>query len=520
MDLYELMKLVRLLQNLFKQLYYANPRSQLVLLIISLLSQDLPIYCSAKKHLKIAKSNEQDHQLAYGLSASYCINNVMHQPKMLKQQAQFLQDNSLLFKSFNCVYKQMDTQESMHFQQCLQRMHEQISNCNKLAQINCTIGSKVSGGDCNWDGLNYVDKTCTNFIKITHNKCQYLLDQCAVNNGQMNCQTWQNSCSSYSIQDNCVITSQIKKCIWIATALRNTICAHFHNTYNSDQECQSHPVSDDTCTVVYKIGGLGFVLKTKLIVRIIQHKSNVIKTISNYAGVDDCKWSMEKCYSLSTFAAGACWNIQNWMHKTGLLQKKCSRFNIHRLLSIGYNMSSKKKRLLNVLLVNLLVNGEQSASCFRFTDGLCVRNSAVPPTCQSVAQASDYALQTGLTGLDHSKCQAYNSLCTSVSDGTGCQIISKVVQVILKQILVQLLRQVINAYIMVVLESLQLPRQITQQYQQDLKLTLMDMLQLEVVLHTKKKYPGIDLDAQNHQLENVIYTQLLLGSVLSELHDK
>ncbi|CAD8145016.1 unnamed protein product [Paramecium octaurelia] len=61
-------------------------------------------------------------------------------------------------------------------------------------------------------------------------------------------------------------------------------------------------------------------------------------------------------------------------------------------------------------------------ACTKRTDGLkCFWNaSASPAACQDITSTNCNAL-TSLTGATHASCQAYNTACTVISDGTACQ---------------------------------------------------------------------------------------------------
>ncbi|CAD8070415.1 unnamed protein product [Paramecium primaurelia] len=415
--------------------------------------QDLPISCSARRASENCEILRSGFPTCLWVSTSSSCVEKSCATANLVGTSNAISPGS--FSVVNCssyltVCVKMDAQGA-----CIQTQNPCISNntsdgcmnkpssCNVLVQDNCTIGSTISG-NCYWNGSNCVDKTCANIIKITHNECNSIFDQCTVNNGQTSCQPLQDQCSFYSIQDNCIITSKNKKCLWTGIACRNATCADAPDTiaYDSDQECQGYPVPDDTCTVIYKIGGLGCASKlTNCTDYMIQAQCH--QTISNQTGIDDCKWIVDKCYSLSTFATGACSSFKGTQamclqYRTGCTnvvsasaQSACS---VDCTLKTGVNLTfsdcqavdvscSVKKDGTGCIVIQSTCQGyeQQSANCFRSTAGLCIMNNAVPPTCQSVTQASECVLLIGQTGLDHAKCQAYNSLCTSLSDGSGCQ---------------------------------------------------------------------------------------------------
>ncbi|CAD8183449.1 unnamed protein product [Paramecium pentaurelia] len=317
------------------------------------------------------------------------------------------------------------------------------SSCSSLVSSNCQNGSKASG-DCYWNGSSCVDRTCANIIQTTHNSCNTTFNQCTVNNGGTACQTLATACTSYSTQENCKFTSTNKNCVWTGLACRNATCADAPDTtsYDSDTECLAYPTPSETCTVVYKVGAQGCVSKSANCSDYMT-SAQCHKTLTNLTANDDCKWIVDRCYALSSFATGACTTFKGTKTMCEGYRAGCTNIvgaassascTLDCTLKTGSGLTfadcqaldstcSVKKDGTGCIAIQSTCAGYGStaANCFRSSAsgnaGYCTMNT----NCQSVTSASECALVTGLTGLDHSKCQLYHSSCTSLKDGTGCQ---------------------------------------------------------------------------------------------------
>nr|P13837.1 RecName: Full=G surface protein, allelic form 156; Flags: Precursor [Paramecium primaurelia]CAA27514.1 unnamed protein product [Paramecium primaurelia] len=317
------------------------------------------------------------------------------------------------------------------------------SSCSSLVSSNCRDGSKASG-DCYWNGSSCVDKTCANIIQTTHNSCNTTFNQCTVNNGGTACQTLATACTSYSTQENCKFTSTNKNCVWTGLACRNATCADAPDTtaYDSDTECLAYPTPSETCTVVYKVGAQGCVSKSANCSDYMT-SAQCHKTLTNLTANDDCKWIVDRCYALSSFATGACTTFKGTKtmcegYRAGCTNtvgaassasctldctlKTGSGLTFADCQALDSTCSVKKDGTGCIAIQSTCAGyGSTAANCFRSsasgTAGYCAMNT----NCQSVTSAAECAFVTGLTGLDHSKCQLYHSSCTSLKDGTGCQ---------------------------------------------------------------------------------------------------
>ncbi|CAD8176961.1 unnamed protein product [Paramecium pentaurelia] len=313
------------------------------------------------------------------------------------------------------------------------------SSCSGLVQQNCKDGSK-SSGDCYWNGSNCVDKTCSNIIQTSHNNCIGIFDQCTVNNGGTACQALATACTAYTTQENCKKTSTNKNCIWTGLACRSATCADAPDTtlFDSDTECLGYPTPSETCTVVYKVGASGCVPKSTNCTDYMT-QAQCHKTILNLTATDDCKWIVDKCYALSTFATGSCTTFKGTQQMCQGYRAGCTNVlgatsstscTLDCTLKTGSNLSfqdcqaldticSVKKDGSGCLAIQSSCAGYVlQANCFRAGSGLCGWNGSA---CLSITTAAECVHVSGLTGLDQAKCQGYNPLCTSLVDGTGCQ---------------------------------------------------------------------------------------------------
>ncbi|CAD8202267.1 unnamed protein product [Paramecium octaurelia] len=320
------------------------------------------------------------------------------------------------------------------------------TSCSQLVQQNCKDGSK-SNGDCYWNGSNCVEKTCTNIISTTHNDCYNIFNQCTVNDNGTACLQLASACTSYKIQENCKITSTQKNCYWTGTVCRNAICDDTPDSdlFDSDEECLKYQTQNGTCTIIAKVGGQGCVQKQPVCSN-YKTSSQCHKTLSNVNAQDDCKWINGICYSLSTFATGACSTFKGTQEMCKAYRQGCTNVanaststacTLDCTLRIGSGLTfqdcqnvdptcSVKKDGSGCIVIQSTCTGYGTTdiNCYKSgatgTQSNCLMNKATPPSCQAVSSASDCALLSG-SGLDHAKCQAYNIACTSLGNGSGCQ---------------------------------------------------------------------------------------------------
>nr|CAA09180.1 surface antigen G [Paramecium tetraurelia] len=319
------------------------------------------------------------------------------------------------------------------------------SSCSSLVSSNCQLGSKASG-DCYWNGSSCVDRTCANITQTTHNSCQSTFNQCTVNNGGTACQPLATACTSYSTQENCKFTSTNKNCVWTGLACRNATCADAPDTasYDTDTECLAYPTPSETCTVVYKVGAQGCVPKSANC-SVYMTQAQCHKTITNLTANDDCKWVVDRCYAISSFATGACTTFKGTQTMCQGYRAGCTNTGgatsstactLDCTLKTGTGLTfadcqaldstcSVKKDGTGCIVIQSACTGygTTAANCFRSSAsgnaGYCALNGS--STCVTVSAAADCAFVTGLTGLDHTKCQLYHTSCTALKDGTGCQ---------------------------------------------------------------------------------------------------
>ncbi|CAK70235.1 unnamed protein product (macronuclear) [Paramecium tetraurelia] len=310
------------------------------------------------------------------------------------------------------------------------------TSCSQLVQQNCKDGSK-SNGDCYWNGSNCVEKICTNIILKTHNDCYNIFNQCTVNDDGTACIPLATACNSYKIQENCKIASTQKNCYWTGTVCRNAICDDTPDSdlFDSDEECLKYQTQNETCTIIAKVGGQGCVQK-QAVCSNYKTSSQCHKTLLNLNAQDDCKWINGICYSLATFATGACSTFKGTQDMCKALQigmHKCSQCQYFNCIGLTFQdcqnvdptCSVKKDGSGCILIQSTCAGyGTTDVNCYKSsatgTQSICLMNKATPPSCQSVSSASDCALISG-SGLDHAKCQAYNIACTSLGKGNGCQ---------------------------------------------------------------------------------------------------
>ncbi|CAD8108961.1 unnamed protein product [Paramecium primaurelia] len=318
------------------------------------------------------------------------------------------------------------------------------SSCSSLTSTNCGTGSKVNG-DCYWNGSNCVDRTCTNISLTTHSGCQGVLNTCTVNNAKTTCQALAAACTSYGSAENCKITSNSKNCIWTGSACRNATCldASDSNSYDSDTECSNYPTPSETCTVVYKTGGLGCVARSANCSDYVT-SAQCYRTLTSNS--DDCTWksTYNKCFS-NTSLQGACSTFQGTQAQCQQIKVGCTNtvsatetdtctFSCTVITGLtgathstcqGYNTTCTVNAggtaciTLQAACSGYTVTGD----CVRKTDGSrCFWDSTAAGgsgACVDFA-AANCASVTSLTSATHSTCQAYHTSCTVNVAGTAC----------------------------------------------------------------------------------------------------
>jgi hypothetical protein len=77
------------------------------------------------------------------------------------------------------------------------------------------------------------------------------------------CTNLEETCSAYITSNQCYLNSSNRLCKWTGTLCRNANCndAPDNNMYDSDSKCFNWPTVEETCTVLYKIGGKGCVTR-------------------------------------------------------------------------------------------------------------------------------------------------------------------------------------------------------------------------------------------------------------------
>ncbi|CAD8120354.1 unnamed protein product [Paramecium sonneborni] len=325
---------------------------------------------------------------------------------------------------------------------CIQKQQ----SCRNLVYQNCQLGSKIIG-DCYWNGLECVDRICENLRLTTHNDCNGQQIECTVNNQKTGCQRLAFQCSDYSDYENCKLTSERKYCIWTGSVCRSATCFDAPDSllFDTDEECSNYQ-SNEKCTVINKVGGQGCI-KKQINCSDYKISGQCHKTVQNQTTKDDCKWIIDKCYSIQQLISQPCSMLKG-------SKQMCQKFNdgctntdqansltpcfVDCQLKIGSKLIFEDCQKLDVSCsvkidgtgcINIQPTcqayGSQSIGCVRSsaisTQSYCVMNTATPPYCQTITQASECTFVSSQPSLDHEKCQAYSSFCTYLSNGSGCQ---------------------------------------------------------------------------------------------------
>ncbi|CAD8045475.1 unnamed protein product [Paramecium sonneborni] len=285
--------------------------------------------------------------------------------------------------------------------------------------------------------------TCSNINKQNHNDCYNTFNQCTVNNEGTSCQQLETLCSNYQTSENCRFTQLNKNCIWTGQVCRNAICTDAPDTtsYDTDEECQAYLTINESCTVIEKVGFKGCVQKLSNC-QDYMSQSQCHQTITNITANDDCKWIINKCYSISTFT-GLCSSFKGTKEMCEAYKQGCTNdIQASSQVNCILDCTLKKKTDKNLSFqdcqtldptcsvrkdgsncIKMLNScdgyGQIQENCFKSSKGYCVMNDN--STCQSITKASDCKFFTGFAGLDHNQCQLYHKSCTSLDDGKGCQ---------------------------------------------------------------------------------------------------
>ncbi|CAK64874.1 unnamed protein product (macronuclear) [Paramecium tetraurelia] len=313
------------------------------------------------------------------------------------------------------------------------------SSCTSLTSTNCGIASKANG-DCYWNGTSCVDRTCTNISQSTHLGCQGVLNTCTVNNAKTTCQNLATACTSYGSAENCKVTSAGKNCIWTGTACRNATCADAEdsNTRDSDSECSSYQTPSDTCTVLYKTGGLGCVTRSANCSDYAS-QAQCVRTLA--ATSDDCTWksAYSKCYS-NTYLQGACSTFTGTKTQCESIKTGCTNtvgatesdactFSCALITLTSHANCQTQSTTCTVdqagttcqaVQATCAGYGTTQASCSFRTDGLKCHWDGT--NCLDIT-STNCNLITGLTGPANveATCQAYNTACHINGTPDGCQ---------------------------------------------------------------------------------------------------
>ncbi|CAK82827.1 unnamed protein product (macronuclear) [Paramecium tetraurelia] len=302
------------------------------------------------------------------------------------------------------------------------------SSCSSLVPSNCLIGSRANG-DCYWNGSSCVDRTCENITQTTHSGCQVAFVQCTVNSGRTACQQLASSCASYVIEENCKITSTFRRCVWTGFSCRNANCADApdYGFYDTDQECFNYPTPSETCTVIYKTGGQGCVPKSANCSDYMT-MSQCHKTITNLTANDDCKWIVDRCYAISTFATGTCSSFKGTMFMCQQYKEGCTNtffatssvacfLDCTLIYGVSLTLqdcqaydSTCSVRIDGFACINIQNSCSayvERLHCFKSRTNYCAWTDY--SYCSQVNQPSECSFVTGLINLDHTKCQLYHS---------------------------------------------------------------------------------------------------------------
>ncbi|CAD8096596.1 unnamed protein product [Paramecium sonneborni] len=318
---------------------------------------------------------------------------------------------------------------------------EKPITCSQLQQLqNCQPKSTING-DCYWNGTSCVDKICSNIKLFTHYDCQNELNQCTVNVETTSCQSLSSTCQAYTTDENCKITINNIKCYWTGAYCRNATCADVPDTdsYDTDEECQNYL---EFCTVAERVEGKGCVSKLSDCQNYMS-EAQCHKTISNLTQDDDCVWTGDKCFQLSYIIKTPCSSFKGTQQKCQQIKIGCTNLSnaaptanciLDCNKKMGINLQLKDCQSLDPncsvrkdgsscipIQSSCIEYGQNSENCYKSTFNYCVMNNENPSSCQSIQKASECEFVKRQTGLKHNDCQAYNKLCTSLKDGSGCQ---------------------------------------------------------------------------------------------------
>ncbi|CAD8061871.1 unnamed protein product [Paramecium primaurelia] len=262
------------------------------------------------------------------------------------------------------------------------------SNCTTggVTQNQCVVS--YSNVKCAWNGSACVNRTCTQYSgTFNHTNCNDWLNTCTVNSAQNACQTLSSSCTSYTIQAQCNITSSGVVCFWDNTTCVNRTCEHAPQTtdYNDHTKCINFL---NTCTVA-RFGGC----------------TDKLTTCSSYKQQSQCYQSSSgvKCY----------WNTLTSLCTDAICTNALSTLTTHE----------DCQSFLNTCTVNTAGGCIPLVACNLYTTSLSCVISNTGDTCEwqsgtcNIKSCTTAALDN--TRDTHEECQNYLPNCTVIASGIG-----------------------------------------------------------------------------------------------------
>ncbi|CAD8114581.1 unnamed protein product [Paramecium primaurelia] len=242
---------------------------------------------------------------------------------------------------------------------------------------------------CIWDQNQCKDKTCLNSPQsnITHELCTLYLSTCTVNDTLNGCLDQQMLCSSYKIQNNCIINSVGQNCYWN----KNNQKCEDKNCDNATDDYQNHDLCQqwlNTCTV--KSSGIG--CQTKLNDCTKYTTSN--QCIQTLIG-DECFWNETKCLLKS------CENAPS----TNINHDMCTQYS--QICTVQIDLTGCQKRKTSC---SLYTKVEQ---CVQQLDGkLCIfqNDLCIERICSNASE--DFT--------NEQECKGFSSTCMVKSNYKGC----------------------------------------------------------------------------------------------------
>ncbi|CAK80326.1 unnamed protein product (macronuclear) [Paramecium tetraurelia] len=321
------------------------------------------------------------------------------------------------------------------------------TNCTTggVTENQCVVSS--SNVKCAWIGSTCVNRTCAQYSgTFNHTNCNNWLNTCTVNSDATACSALQSSCTSYTAENQCNITSSGAVCFWDTTTCVTRTCEHAPQTTDYNDNTKYLEDAQINCQLVHLTNSNHSVIRVHLelnVIGILQPSicadaicTNALSTITTHA---DCQSFLNTC---TVNTSGGCiplvacnlftTQLSCVISNTGdTCEWQSGTCNIKSCATAAQDATRDTYEECQAYLSNCTVVATGLGGCVALNDcstytserqckvnssgslcgwnGLICANRACSTAPPTVTYSNDYA------------CQDYMDGCTVVETGYGCQ---------------------------------------------------------------------------------------------------